>query len=152
MSRWRFCSAKTNAIIKILFIVNRINIHGKCTVKAHNVGKYFGEAVREVYQKRNIKTDVEIGIVKRAQMLKNLTEVIKLTANFNDLISKMKKRGCQIQLSKNEKTGISGMRIILESDLNHQTQRQYKRGYKLSEILSTLKITEIKNIFEKDFT
>ena len=71
MSRWRFCSAKTHTIIKIRFIVNRINIHGKCTVKAHNVGKYFGEAVREVCQKRNIKTDVEIGIVKRAQMLKN---------------------------------------------------------------------------------
>ena len=51
------------------------------------------------------------------------------------------------ELSKNEKIGISGMRIILESDINHQTERQYKPGYKLSEITATLKIAEIKSIF-----
>lgn len=60
----------------------------------------------------------------------------------------MKNGGYIVQLSKNEKIGISGMRIILESDLNHQTQRQYKSGYKLSEISTMLKIAEIKNIFE----
>ena len=32
----------------IHFIVNRININGKCTIKAHDVGKRFGEAVRQV--------------------------------------------------------------------------------------------------------
>lgn len=132
----------------IHFIVNRINIQGKCTVKAHDVGKRFGEAVRQVCQERNLKTDVEIGIEKRREILKNLTEVIKQSNNFDDLISEMKKRGYVVQLSKNEKIGISGMRIILESDFNHQTQRQYKPGYKLSEISNTLKIAEIKNIFE----
>ena len=40
------------------------------------------------------------------------------------------------------------MRIILESDVNHETERQYKLGYKLSEISGSLKIAEIKNIFE----
>ena len=50
--------------------------------------------------------------------------------------------------SKNEKIGISGMRIILESDINHQTERQYKPGYKLSEITSSLKIAEIKSVFD----
>ena len=60
----------------------------------------------------------------------------------------MKKRGYVVQLSKNEKIGISGMRIILESDINHETERQYKPGYKLSEISGSLKIAEIKNIFE----
>ena len=40
------------------------------------------------------------------------------------------------------------MRIILESDINYQTERQYKPGYKLSEITSNLKIAEIKNIFD----
>ena len=132
----------------IHFILNRIDINGKCTVKAHDVGKRFGEAVRQVCQERDLKTDVEIGIEKRAAMLKNLTEVIKQTYNFDDLILEMKKNGYLVQLSKNEKIGISGMRIILESDINHQTQRQYKPGYKLSEISNTLKIAEIKNVFE----
>ena len=40
------------------------------------------------------------------------------------------------------------MRIILESDINHETERQYKAGYKLSEISGSLKVAEIKNIFE----
>ena len=132
----------------IHFIVNRINIDGNCTIKARDIGTRFGQAVREVCKKRNLKTDVEIGIEKRAAMLKNLTEVIKQTENFEDLISKMKLRGFIVQFSKNEKVGISGMRIILEKDINHQTERQYKPGYKLSEISKTLKIAEIKNVFE----
>lgn len=132
----------------IHFIVNRINIDGKCTIKAHDIGQRFGDAVRQICKERSILTDIEIGIEKRAAMLKNLTEVIKQTNNFEDLISEMKLRGFIIQLSKNEKVGISGMRIILEKDINHQTERQYKPGYKLSEISKTLKIAEIKNIFE----
>lgn len=132
----------------IHFIVNRINIDGKCTIKAHEIGQRFGDAVRQICKERSILTDIEIGIEKRAEMLKNLTEVIKQTNNFEDLISEMKLRGFIVQLSKNEKVGISGMRIILEKDINHQTERQYKPGYKLSEISNTLKIAEIKNIFE----
>ena len=132
----------------IHFIVNRINIDGKCTVKARDVGERFGKAVRQICKERSILTDVEIGIAKRAAMLNNLIEVIKHTKNFDDLISEMKKRGYVLQLSKNEKVGISGMRIILETDINHQTERNYKAGYKLSEISNSLKIAEIKNIFE----
>lgn len=132
----------------IHFIVNRINIEGKCTVKAHDIGQKFGDAVRQICKERSILTDIEIGIEKRAMMLKNLKEVIKQTSSFEDLISEMKLEGFIIQLSKNEKVGISGMRIILESDINHQTARQYKPGYKLSEISPTLKIAEIKKIFE----
>ncbi len=132
----------------IHFVVNRMDINGKCTVKAHDVGKRFGEAVRQVCRDRSLLTDVEIGTEKRAAMLKSLTEVIKHTNNFDDLISEMKKRGYVVQLSNNEKIGVSGMRIILESDINHETERQYKAGYKLSEISGSLKIAEIKNIFE----
>ena len=132
----------------IHFIVNRINIDGKCTIKAHNIGQRFGDAVRQICKERSILTDIEIGIEKRGAMLKNLTEVIKHTNNFEDLIYKMKLRGFIVQLSKNEKIGISGMRIILEKDINHHTERQYKPGYKLSEISKTLKVAEIKNIFE----
>jgi hypothetical protein len=132
----------------IHFIVNRINIDGKCTIKAHDIGQRFGDAVRQICKERSILTDIEIGIEKRAAMLKNLTEVIQQTNNFEDLISEMKLRGFIVQLSKNEKVGISGMRIILGKDINHLTERQYKPGYKLSDISKTLKIVEIKNIFE----
>ena len=132
----------------IHFVVNRMNIHGKCTVKSHKIGERFGEAVRQICQERNLKTDVEIGIEKKAEMLKNLIQSLKCSNNFDELISEMRKRGFLTELSKNEKIGISGMRIILESDINHQTERQYKPGYKLSEITSNLKIGEIKNIFE----
>lgn len=132
----------------IHFVVNRMNIHGKCTVKSRKIGERFGEAVRQICQERNLKTDVEIGIEKKAEMLKNLIESLKCSNNFDDLITEMKKRGFLTELSKNEKIGISGMRIILESDINHQTERQYKPGYKLSEITSNLKIAEIKNVFD----
>ena len=81
-------------------------------------------------------------------MLKNLIQSLKCSNNFDELISEMRKRGFLTELSKNEKIGISGMRIILESDINHQTERQYKPGYKLSEITSSLKIAEIKSVFD----
>ena len=132
----------------IHFVVNRMNIHGKCTVKSRKIGERFGEAVRQICQERNLKTDVEIGIEKKAEMLKNLIQSLKCSNNFDDLITEMKKRGFLTELSKNEKIGISGMRIILESDINHQTERQYKPGYKLSEITSSLKIAEIKSVFD----
>ena len=132
----------------IHFVVNRMNIHGKCTVKSRKIGERFGEAVRQICQERNLKTDVEIGIEKKAEMLKNLIQSLKCSNNFDELISEMRKRGFLTELSKNEKIGISGMRIILESDINHQTERQYKPGYKLSEITSSLKIAEIKSVFD----
>lgn len=132
----------------IHFIVNRINISGKCTVKAHDIGRRFGEAVREVCKEKGLLTDVEIGIQKKAEMLKSLTDVIRSEDNFEDLILEMKKRGFEIQLSTNVKDGISGMRIVMEKDKNHQTERIYKAGYKLSEISNQLKISEIKSLFE----
>jgi len=132
----------------IHFIVNRINISGKCTVKAHDIGKRFGEAVREVCKEKGLLTDVEIGIQKKADMLKSLTEVIRSEDNFDDLIVAMNKRGFEIQLSTNVKDGISGMRIVMEKDKNHQTERIYKAGYKLSEISNQLKISEIKYVFK----
>ncbi len=132
----------------IHFVVNRIDISGKCTVKAHDIGKRFGEAVREVCKEKGLLTDVEIGIQKKDEMLKSLTEVIRSENNFDDLIVAMKKKGFEIQLSSNVKDGISGMRIVMEKDKNHQTERVYKAGYKLSEISNQLKISEIKSVFE----
>ena len=148
LNQFRLDIHKSTKQKHIHFVVNRMNIHGKCTVKSHKIGERFGEEVRQICQERNLKTDVEIGIEKKAEMLKNLNQSLKCSNNFDDLITEMKKRGFLTELSKNEKIGISGMRIILESDINHQTKRQYKPGYKLSEITSNLKIMEIKNIFD----
>ncbi|WP_312820679.1 relaxase/mobilization nuclease domain-containing protein, partial [Kaistella carnis] len=132
----------------IHFVVNRINIHGKCTVKSRKIGEMFGEAVRQICQERNLKTDVEIGIEKKAEMLKNLTESLRTSNNFEELISKMRAKCFDVQLSSNVKDGISGMRIILEKDKNPYTERQYKAGYKLSQISNKLRISEIKLLFE----
>ncbi|OVE55844.1 relaxase/mobilization nuclease domain-containing protein [Chryseobacterium mucoviscidosis] len=132
----------------IHFVVNRIDISGKCTVKSHNIGKRFGEAVREVCNEKGLLTDIDIGIQKKAHMLENLIEAIRSKDNFADIISKMKQKGFEVQLSSNAKDRISGMRIMMTKDINHETLRQYKAGYKLSEISGQLKISEIKNIFE----
>ncbi len=132
----------------IHFIVNRINISGKCTVKAHDIGKRFGEAVRQVCKERNLKTDMEIGVEKKAAMLHKLTESLQSSGNFEELISKMRAKGFDVQLSSNIKDGISGMRIILEKDKNPNTEKQYKSGYTLSQISNKLNISEIKLLFE----
>ncbi|MCG2792864.1 MAG: relaxase/mobilization nuclease domain-containing protein [Weeksellaceae bacterium] len=132
----------------IHFVVNRIDIQGKCTVKSHQIGEKFGEAVREICKDRNLKTDVEIGIEKKAAMLANLTESLRDSKNFDELLKNMSKKGFDVQLSSNIKNGISGMRIIMEKDKNHHTERQYKAGYTLSEISNKLKVSEIKIFFE----
>jgi hypothetical protein len=132
------------------FIVNRIDISGKCTVKSHDIGRGFGEAVREVCKEKGLLTDVEIGIQKKAEMLSNLKETLKTAKNFNELILKMKTKGFEVQLSTNVKDGVSGMRIVMEKDKNFQTERIYKAGYKLSEITSKLKIAGIKAILNEN--
>lgn len=134
----------------IHFIVNRIDISGKCTVKSHDIGRRFGEAVREVCKEKGLLTDVEIGIQKKAEMLRNLKETLKTAKNFDELILKMKKKGFEVKLSTNVKDGISGMRIMMEKDKNHQTERIYKAGYKLSEITSKLKISDLKAILNEN--
>ena len=132
------------------FIVNRIDISGKCTVKSHDIGRRFGEAVREVCKEKGLLTDVEIGIQKKALMLKNLKETLKTAKNFDELILKMKTKGFEVQLSTNVKVGVSGMRIVMEKDKNLNTERVYKAGYKLSEITSKLKIADIKAILNEN--
>ena len=134
----------------IHFIVNRIDISGKCTVKSHDIGRRFGEAVREVCKEKGFLTDVEIGIQKKALMLKNLKESLKTAKNFDELILKMKAKGFEIQLSTNVKDGVSGMRIVMLKDKKPNTERIYKAGYKLSEITNKLKMKDINAIFNEN--
>ena len=95
-------------------------------------------------------TDVEIGIQKKAEMLKNLIETLKTAKNFYELILKMKAKGFEVLLSTNVKDGVSGMRIVMEKDKNPNTERIYKSGYKLSEITNKLKIKDIKAILNEN--
>jgi len=134
----------------IHFIVNRVNTNGINTIKAHKIGENFGKAVREVCQKLNLKTDIEIGKEKKKQMLIALDSCLKTSKNFDELTENMKRLGYRITLSQNEKVGISGMRIVRFEDLNHQTAREYKPGYKLSEITNKLKITDIKQKLQEN--
>ncbi len=129
------------------FLCNRISIDGICTIKSHNIGKRFGEAVREISRQKGYETDVEIGIKKRSEMLAYLTESIAFSSDFINLIDLMKQKGFIVELSENVKDGISGMRITMEKDKNYQTERVYKSGYKLSQISNKLNIREIKDIF-----
>ena len=69
--------------------------------------------------------------------------MFKIFQNFDELEKNMHKLD-SVFLSQNVKIGISGMRIVRYEDINHQTERQYKPGYKLSEITNKLKIADIK--------
>ncbi len=134
----------------IHFIVDRVDINGVTTIKAHKIGENFGKAVREVCQEMNLKTDIEIGKEKKKKMLEALMASLKISRNFAELIDFMKKSGYRITLCQNEKVGISGMRIVRFEDINHQTERDYKPGYKLSEITSMLRITDIKQKLQEN--
>ena len=135
----------------IHFIVNRVNTFGENTVRAHKIGENFGKAVREVCQELNLKTDIEIGKEKKKMMYYALTNSLKYAKNFNDLVMKMHLKGYRVTLSQNVQYGISGMRIVRYEDINHQTERQYKPGYKLSEITNKLKIADIKSILDSNY-
>ncbi len=135
----------------IHFIVNRVNTDGINTIKAHKVGEIFGKAVREVCKELNLKTDIEIGIEKKQQMLSALYGSLKISKNFEELLENMRKLGFRVTLSNNMKDGISGMRIVRFEDINHQTERQYKPGYRLSQITNKLKIKDIKLKLAENF-
>ena len=135
----------------IHFIVNRVNTFGENTITAHKIGENFGKAVREVCQELNLKTDIEIGNEKKKMMYYTLTNSLKYAKNFDDLVMKMHLKGYRVTLSQNVKDGISGMRIVRYEDINYQTERQYKPGYKLSEITNKLKIADIKTTLNSNF-
>ncbi len=135
----------------IHFIVNRVNTDGINTIKAHKVGENFGKAVREVCKEMNLKTDIEIGKEKKQQMLNALNFCLNKSKNFEELLENMRKIGFRVTLSQNVKDGISGIRIVRFEDINHQTERQYKPGYKLSEITNKLKIKDVKQKLAENY-
>lgn len=79
-----------------------------------------------------------------------LTSCLKTARTFDELIGKMHQLGYRVTLSQNVKAGISGVRIVRNEDVNRQTERQYKPGFKLSEITNKLKIADIKTILDSN--
>ncbi len=132
------------------FIVNRVDISGENTVRAHKIGESFGKALREVCLSMNLKTDVEIGAEKKQKMLDDLQLVIQSALSFDEVIKQMFLLGYKVTLSQNVKVGVSGMRIVKLDDINTSTFRQYTPGYKLSEITNKLKINDIKLALERN--
>lgn len=131
----------------IHFIVNRIQTNGKCSIKSAKCGDRFGKELRANLREHGIKTDVEFGIEKKAEMLQNLKNCLKSSNNFEQLVFQMNSLGFRVTLSQNEKIGISGMRIVRHDDINNQTERIYLPGFTLSQITNKLKIAEMKEIF-----
>ncbi len=84
-------------------------------------------------------------------MLNALNSCLKNSRNFEELLENMRNLGFRVTLSSNVKDGISGMRIVRFEDINHQTERIYKPGYKLSEITNKLKMKDIKLKLEENF-
>ena len=84
-------------------------------------------------------------------MMSSLNTCLKFSKNFDELEKNMHKLGFRISLSQNVKIGISGMRIVRYEDINHQTERQYKPGYKLSEITNKLKIKDVKQKLAENY-
>jgi hypothetical protein len=79
----------------------------------------------------NLKTDIEIGKRKEKANVESTHNFLEFQESFEELINNMKKLGYRVTISQNEKVGISGMRIVKFEDINHQTEREYKPGYKL---------------------
>lgn len=49
----------------IHFVVNRMNIHGKCTVKSRKIGERFGEAVRQICRNEILKPMLKLELRKK---------------------------------------------------------------------------------------
>lgn len=133
----------------IHFIVNRIDVFGQCTVKAARIGRRFGESVRRVCKEMDLKTDVELSAVKKKQMLIALKNAVQDSLDFNDIVAKMSGDGYRVTVFENS-TGVSGLRIVRFADLNEQTERIYKAGFKLSEITNSLRIKDIQRILDNN--
>lgn len=146
-NQYRFDVHNSTNIKHLHFILNRISVSGECTIQTKNTGIRFGNALREACRRRNIKTDIEIGKEKRAEMLKALEIAIKQSSNFEELSSNMSKQKYLLKISSNSALGVSGLRIVKEEDINNDTKRIYKPGYTLSQITNKLKVNEIKEIF-----
>lgn len=147
-NQYRLDIHNSTKIKHLHFIVNRIDTFGNCTIPARNVGKRFGEELRKICLQKGLLTDKESSKQKKNKMLDILANEIINSKNFIQLKENLNDKGYLLETYQNSKDGISGLRLANKSDINNDTEKIYKSGFKLSEISNKLNIREIKEIFQ----
>jgi hypothetical protein len=131
--------------------ISRIDFTGKNAINDSNIGIKAGKIGEKMSKERNWKTAKEIGAERKKGLKNMLLEESRTSKNFEELSTKMEKKGFIFQISRNEARGVYGARLIKEEDLKKEVKDKSKGapiGFKLSEL--GLKINELNQIFEKN--
>ncbi len=131
--------------------ISRIDFTGKNAINDSNIGIKAGKIGEKMSKERNWKTAKEIGAERKKGLKNMLLEESRTSKNFEELSTKMEKKGVIFQISRNEARGVYGARLIKEEDLKKEVKDKSKGvpiGFKLSEL--GLKINELHQIFEKN--
>ena len=131
--------------------ISRIDFTGKNAINDSNIGIKAGKIGEKMSKERNWKTAKEIGAERKKGLKNMLLEESRTSNSFEELSTKMEKKGFIFQISRNEARGVYGARLIKEEDLKKEVKDKSKGvpiGFKLSEL--GLKISELHQIFEKN--
>ena len=131
--------------------ISRIDFTGKNAINDSNIGIKAGKIGEKMSKERNWKTAKEIGADRKKGLKDMLLEESRTSNSFEELRTKMEKKGFIFQISRNEARGVYGARLIKEEDLKKEVKDKSKGvpiGFKLSEL--GLKINELHQIFEKN--
>ena len=131
--------------------ISRIDFTGKNAINDSNIGIKAGKIGEKMSKERNWKTAKEIGAERKKGLKNMLLEESKTSKSFEELRTKMEKKGFIFQISRNEARGVYGARLIKEEDLKKEVKDKSKGvpiGFKLSEL--GLKISELHQIFERN--
>lgn len=131
--------------------ISRIDFTGKNAINDSNIGIKAGKIGEKISKERNWKTAKEIGAERKKGLKNMLLEESRTSNSFEELSTKMEKKGFIFQISRNEARGVYGARLIKEEDLKKEVKDKSKGvpiGFKLSEL--GLKISELHQIFEKN--
>ena len=131
--------------------ISRIDFTGKNAINDSNIGIKAGKIGEKISKERNWKTAKEIGAERKKGLKNMLLEESRTSNSFEDLSTKMEKKGFIFQISRNEARGVYGARLIKEEDLKKEVKDKSKGvpiGFKLSEL--GLKISELHQIFERN--
>lgn len=131
--------------------ISRIDFTGKNAINDSNIGIKAGKIGEKMSKERNWKTAKEIGAERKKGLKNMLLEESRTSNSFEELSTKMEKKGFIFQISRNEARGVYGARLIKEEDLKKEVKDKSKGvpiGFKLSEL--GLKISELHQIFERN--
>ena len=131
--------------------ISRIDFTGKNAINESNIGIKAGKIGEKMSKERNWKTAKEIGAERKKGLKNMLLEESRTSNSFEELSTKMEKKGFIFQISRNEARGVYGARLIKEEDLKKEVKDKSKGvpiGFKLSEL--GLKISELHQIFERN--